>query len=157
MQQLEKLVCFSLGQQVFALPIDSVQEAVELRPITPVFLVPAFIRGIMNLRGEIVAVLDLLHLLGLEAQQISDHHRVVIVRHGEDRRDQRAAGLLAECLCGVVELEADQIQAPPATLPPSVASYLRGLVSRPDRAIMLLDLQRLFSSDLLAPFRARRT
>ena len=156
MEHPPKLVCFALGEQIFALPIDAVQEAVELRPITPVFLVPPFIRGIMNLRGEVVAVIDLLLLLGLETQQISDHGRVVIVRDGTQRRDQRTAGLVADNLCSVLEPTADQIQPPPATLPPRVTSHLRGLVSTPDRPIMLLDLERLFGSELITPYRGRR-
>ena len=152
----DKLVCFSVGEQIFALPIDAVQEAVELRPITPVFLVPDFVRGIMSLRGEVVAVLDLQRLLGLQARRISEHRRVVIVRDGEDRRERRTAGLLADNLCGVVELGDDEVQPPPPTLPQQVSVHLRGLVSRPDKPLLLLDLSRVFNSDRLAPFQGGR-
>jgi len=149
----KKLVCFSLGEQVFALPIDAVKEAVELRPITPVFLVPAFIRGIMNLRGEVVAVIDLQRFLGLEVTRISEQRRVVVVQSGTGRRNQRTAGLLADSLCGVVELDTDEVQPPPATLPRRVSGHLRGLVSRAEGPVLILDIERVFDSEQLAPHR----
>jgi purine-binding chemotaxis protein CheW len=150
-----KLVCFALGEQVFGLPIDAVQEAVALRPITPVFLVPSFVRGIMNLRGEVVAVLDLLRLLGLEAPRITEHSRVVVVRQEHGRREVRVAGLLADSLCGVMDLPEKAIQPCPATLPPSVAGYVRGVVSRDEGPILVLDLEHLLAAEPLAPYRAK--
>jgi purine-binding chemotaxis protein CheW len=154
----QRLVCFSLGEQIFALPIDDVREAVALRPITPVFLVPGFVRGIMNLRGEVVAVLDLLRLLGLDSRQIREHGRVVIARGGSEgrRRDHRVAGLLADTLCGVEEVEDGALQPCPSTLPPGVSDYLRGVISREDRPLLLLDLDRIFNCEQLMPLRQSR-
>lgn len=152
-----RLVCFSLAEQRFAVQIEAVKEAVELRPITPVFLVPDFVRGIMNLRGEIVAVLDLLRLLGFSALQIRDHSRVVIVRHGLGWKASKITGLLADQLCGVVEVEPDQIQAAPATLPPGVSGYLRGVISRDDQPLLVLDLERVLGAEALAPFAGGKT
>jgi purine-binding chemotaxis protein CheW len=157
-QQSERLVCFSLGEQTFALPIDDVREAVALRPITPVFLVPDFVRGIMNLRGEVVAVLDLLRLLRLDSRRIREHSRVVIARGAPTRyrRDHRVAGLLADTLCGVEEVAEGALEPCPATLPSGVSTYLRGVISREDRPLLLLDLDRIFNCDELLPLRQSR-
>lgn len=144
-----RLVCFALAGQSFGAPIEAVKEAVPLRPITPVFLVPPFVRGIMNLRGDVVAVLDLLRLLGLEAPEISDHSRVVIVRHGA-----RTTGLLADELRGVMGVDPAAVQPPPATLPAGVAVYLQGVVSGRD-PLMVLDLGAIFDAEPLAPYQSR--
>lgn len=149
-----RLVCFALGAQRFGVRIDAVQEAVPVRPITSVFLVPPFVRGIMNLRGEIIAVIDLLLLLGLDPTQISEHTRVVVVRQGKDRRDLRVAGLLADQLCGVTEVDEAAIQPVPPTLPAAVTAYALGLVSRLEQPLLVLDLERLFHAEPLLPFRA---
>jgi purine-binding chemotaxis protein CheW len=106
----------------------------------------------MNLRGEIVAVLDLLRLLGFSAQQIRDHSRVVIVRHGLGWQASKVTGLLADQLRGVVEVEPGQIQPAPATLPSGVSGYLRGVVSGDDQPLLVLDLERILGAEALAPF-----
>lgn len=146
-----QLVCFSLSDHLFGVPIDLVKEAVGLRPITPVFLVPDFIRGIMSLRGEIVAVLDLLRLLGFRPTTISEHSRVVIVKHGLGRRAGQNTGLLADRLQGVTTVGAAALRPPPATLPPSVAGHVLGVVSGDERPLLVLDLDRIFSTEALAP------
>jgi purine-binding chemotaxis protein CheW len=152
-----QLVCFALADQVFGVPIDLVKEAVALRPITPVFLVPDFVRGIMNLRGEVVAVLDLARMLGFRATSISDHSRVVVVRHGLGREGARITGLLADNLRGVREVGTGEVQPPPATLPAGVADYVRGVVSAAERPLLVLDLERVLGAEALAPFTGAAT
>ncbi len=64
----EKLVCFELAGQAFGLPIRSVKETLPMRPLTRVLLVSPIVAGLMNLRGEVVAVLDLAQMIGLHHQ-----------------------------------------------------------------------------------------
>ncbi len=147
-----QLVCFALADHRFGVPIDLVKEAVALRPITPVFLVPDFVRGIMNLRGEVVAVLDLLRLLGFSPSTISEHSRVVIARHGHGRDAGRITGLLADRLSGVTTVSPAAIRPPPATLPDAVSDHVRGVVSEEEHPLLVLDLDRIFNTEALAPF-----
>src|SRR5205085_1586047 len=69
----ERQVCFHLAGQEFGLPIDEVKETIEPRPITRIFLVPDFIAGLINLRGDVLAVLDLGRVLDCERLRAFRH------------------------------------------------------------------------------------
>jgi len=142
-----QLVCFFLDNQEFGVPIDDVRETIGLRPITPVFRTPPCIRGIVNLRGEILAVLDPAVLLELTPRQVSDETRIVILEP-----DERAAGVLVDRLGSIREVEAEAIAGTPATVPRGVAAMLSGVVSLPERPVGVLSADRLLSAPELHPF-----
>ena len=141
------LVTFHVHQLVFGAPIAEVRETVTLRPITPLFHVPRCLAGIANLRGEILAVLDIAALLGLETTRRGPESRIVIVEHGG-----RAAGLIVDRLDAILSVPADSVTEAPPTLSPEVARLLAGVVSTPERTVAVLDAARLFGAAELAPF-----
>jgi purine-binding chemotaxis protein CheW len=155
--ELEKLVTFSLGGQTFGAPIRAVKETLPPRPVTPMFLVPPVVAGFINLRGEVVAVLDLARLLELEAAEPRAEARSVIILRSMGARssDKAAAGLLVDRLLGVVSIAAADVRPPPTTLAAEPASYLRGVASHgdPPRPLLLLDPERVLATDRLRPFR----
>jgi chemotaxis signal transduction protein len=163
-----KLLCFHVAGQDFGVPIGAVKETLPERPLTRLFLVPPFVAGLINLRGEVVAVLDLGRLLGLrdhgdEAARRRDPRNVVILRANllpgarESRHaaERPAAGLLVDRLDGVRELRAEELRPPPATLAPEPASYLDGVVAAgdPPRPLCLLAPERILGAEPLRPFR----
>src|SRR3954469_1632423 len=132
--QLEKLVCFELAGQTFGLPIRAVTETFPLRPLTRVCLVPPVIAGLMNLRGEVVAVLDLAQMVGLPhaPPREGDPNAAVVILRVPDawgvRSPGRAAcGLLADRLSGVRDVGA--LSPPPSSIEAEAASYLRGVAA----------------------------
>ncbi len=142
-----ELVTFQVHQLVFGAPIAEVRETIALRPITQLFHVPRCLAGIANLRGEILAVLDVAALLGLEPTHRSADSRIVIVEHAG-----RAAGLIVDRLDAIVSVPKSGVAEVPPTLSPEVARLLSGVVSLPERSIAVLDTARLFASPELAPF-----
>lgn len=151
-----ELVCFYVDERELATPIASVRETVPLRPITPVFRVPHAFAGITNLRGEILAVLDLRALLGLPPQEAAAHDaRIVVVEDGG-----RSAGLVVDRVGAIRSLGDTPLQDPPPTLPAPIARLLAGIVSLPDTALPVLEPARLFAapelSDFVRPPRAPR-
>ncbi len=140
-----KLVCFFLHGQEYAADIAGVVETLAVRPITRVFLTPPWLAGIMNLRGDVVAVLDLARLLGMPPTIITDDSRIVLTRH-----EGRRAGLLVDGLAELRSLDLGQLEPPPVTLSGEVANLLRGVVTVPGgEVVRLLDLPALFESDKL--------
>ena len=151
------------------MPIGAVKETLPERPLTRLFLVPPFVAGLINLRGEVVAVLDLGRLLGLEAASDEpggrrrESRNVVILRAnllpgGRESRhaaDRAAAGLLVDRLDGVREVRPGDLQPPPATLAPEPASYLDGVAAAgdPPRPLCLLAPERILGAEALRPFR----
>jgi purine-binding chemotaxis protein CheW len=142
---MAKLVCFLLHGQEYAAPIGEVVETLAVRPITPVFLTPDWVAGIMNLRGDVVAVLDLARLLGMPSGLVTDDSRIVLVRHQE-----RRAGLLVDGLAELRTFELDRLEPPPVTLSGEVAALLRGVATvEHGEVVRVLDLPGLFESERL--------
>jgi purine-binding chemotaxis protein CheW len=140
----DKLVCFFLHGQEFAAHIADVIETLTVRPVTRVFLTPPWLAGIVNLRGDVVAVIDLARLLGMAPTLVTDDSRIVLARHQGTR-----AGFLVDALAELRALDLAQAEPPPATLPSDVASFLRGVFTVPGGVVRLLDLPALFESDKL--------
>lgn len=143
----DRYVCFRLGGQEFALPIADVKETIRPRPITPVFRTPSFVLGLINLRGEIVAVLDLAQLLGLPPSGATPDSRVLIVKRGPK------AGIVVDSLSEVRTLRDGSIDPPPSTLAREVATYLKGVASFEAGPVSVVDLEHVFEAEALAPHR----
>ena len=143
-----KLVCFRLHGQEYAVDIADVKETMALRPITRVFLTPPWLAGIINLRGDIVAVLDLACLCGLSPTDINGESRIVIVQ-----RDTRVAGIVVDELAELRTLELADVQPPPVTIAGEAAAILTGVVTlESGAAVRVIDMQSLFESERLRAF-----
>jgi purine-binding chemotaxis protein CheW len=141
----DKLVCFRVGGQEYGAAIADVKESLTLRPVTRVFLTPPWLAGIMNLRGDVVPVIDLGRFLGLAATTPSDDGRIVLVQRGAAR-----AGLLVDSLAELRVVDADALGPPPSTLSPDIAPLFRGLARLEDGVLVrVLDLAALFEHDRL--------
>jgi purine-binding chemotaxis protein CheW len=145
-----QLVCFFLGGQELAVPIDRVRETIDLRPITRVFHTPPSVVGILNLRGEILAVLDPGRLLGLGMTASSDGARIVIIEAGP-----RSAGLVVDALGSIREVESHALAPAPSTIAPEISSLLLGVVSTVERPISVLDAAKVLYAPELEPFTER--
>jgi purine-binding chemotaxis protein CheW len=169
-----KLLCFHVAGQDFGVPIAAVKETIPERPLTRLFLVPPFVAGLINLRGEVVAVLDLATLLGLPRSADGGRRtakNIVILRasllpgardprHAANRlaADRPAAGLFVDGLDGVRDLADDDVRPPPATLAAEPAGYLDGVAAAahddgPPRPLLLLSPERVLGSPHLTPYR----
>lgn len=163
-----KLLCFHVAGQDFGVPIGAVKETITERPLTRLFLVPRFVAGLINLRGEVVAILDLATLLGLPDDELArgrgrEARSMVILRANllPGVRDPRhaanrpAAGLLVDRLDGVRDLEPGELKPPPPTLAAEPAGYLDGVAAAgdPPRPLLLLAPERVLGSSQLSPYR----
>lgn len=165
-----KLLCFHVAGQDFGVPIAAVKETIPERPLTRLFLVPPFVAGLINLRGEVVAVLDLATLLDLPRAASDGGRRapknIVILRASllSGVRDPRhaanrpAAGLFVDGLDGVRDLAEADVRPPPATLAAEPAAYLDGVAAAqhadgPPRPLLLLAPERVLGSPHLTPYR----
>lgn len=151
-----KLVCFYLGGQEYAAPITDVKETMLVRPITGVFLTPAWIAGIINLRGDVVAVLDLARLLGQAPTAVSGDSRIVIVQHRDADERTLTAGVLVDRMAELRTVDLTALAAPPSTLAPASAALLAGVATvEDDRPLRVLDLPALLSSEQMRAFQRR--
>ncbi len=144
-----KLVCFELQGQEFGADIGFVKESLTHRPIAKVPLTPAWLAGIINLRGDVVAILDLGLFFGMQPASMGPASRIIIARH-----EQRRLGFLCDRLCNLRIEDLARLQPPPPTLQEDAANVMAGLLTLDDgHALRVLDLAALFASHQLAAFR----
>lgn len=134
--QLELLV-FRIGSERWALETRYVREVLPLRGMTALPCTPPFVRGIINVRGHVVAVLDLKRLFGLAEQGLSDLHRVVLVEHVSS-----LFGVLADIDVGVVRVAPGAIGPAPAVLDGVGAACLKGVTAD---GLAVLDMEQIFN------------
>ncbi|MEM9488871.1 MAG: chemotaxis protein CheW [Myxococcota bacterium] len=148
----DKYVCFRVSGQEYAIAIASVKETMMMVPITRVFLTPPWLAGIINLRGDIVAVLDLAQYLGLNTTAVTDRSRIIICR---DRG--RALGLVVDEMAELRTLAAAEIQPPPSTITGDSAAVLAGVATIAGGAVRILALTNLLESERLRAFQRKES
>ncbi len=146
MAGLSQLVSLRCGSVTFALPIDAVREIVMVPEITPVPDVGPFVRGIINLRGRILPVLDLAMRLGFGRGPEHPNGRILVVE--PDR--EHPIGLLVEDASEVLRLSGDAVAPPPDLASGGPSGAVSGVVRLPDRVLLLLDLGRILADHTTA-------
>ncbi|MEJ0084763.1 MAG: chemotaxis protein CheW [Pseudomonadota bacterium] len=134
---LLELLEFKLANERYAVETRHVVEVHPLRDLTPLPGTPPFIRGIVNLRGRILPVLDLKKFFDLPEQGVTDLHRIIVVR-GEDLE----FGLLADVVVSVHTVAGNSLAPALPTLSEIGAEYLKGVS---EERLVVLDLERIFA------------
>lgn len=148
---VQQFLCFALGQARHAVRIDAVREILEVSRMTPLPLMPSFVRGVMNLRGAVVPVVDLGARLGLEPTRIGRRTCVVIVdiRLPDDQGSQRL-GMLVDAVYEVVDTDADELEPVPRLGTRIHPSHIRSMVRVRGQATPELDIAAVLDQQVLA-------
>ncbi len=143
---------FTLDDEVFALEIAKVREVLEFTGVTKVPRTPEFMRGVINLRGSVVPVVDLKRkfAMGETARTVDT---CVIIAEVEIEGETAILGALADSVQEVLELEQGQIEPPPRMGNRLHTEFIRGMGKRQDEFLILLDIDRVFSAGELAAVR----
>lgn len=132
------LSTFAVGPLQFGVEVRRVQELIRHQPMTRVPRAPGDVRGLINLRGQIVLALDVRSRLRLPHDGAAARPMNVVVRCPEG-----AASLLVDEICDVVEVDTAAFEPAPDTLESSVAQFVTGVFKMPDRLLLVLDVDRL--------------
>lgn len=142
--ELLQLVSFVVGTEEFAIPILSVQEINRMMPITRVPQSPPFIKGVINLRGKIIPVMDLRKRFGMEAHDNTSDSRIIVVEVAS-----RVIGFTVDRVNEVLRIHADIVELPPALVCGVDSDYVQGVGKLQDRLLILLSLDRLLNSGMV--------
>jgi len=134
-----QIVVFELGDERYGLDIAAVYEIIRHQPITAVPQAPAFVEGVINLRGRIIPVVDLRERFGLAAGELTKAARIVVAEAACTR-----VGLVVDGVSEVLMVPSDAIEPTPDVAAGVDAAYLRGIAKLGERLIILLDLDGLF-------------
>lgn len=140
---------FRLDNELFALDVAQVREVLDLSPITKVPRAPEFMRGVINVRGSVVPVVDLRLKFGLPKTENSMDTRIVVMELSLDG-ETAVLGTLADSVHEVIDLEPEQIEEPPKIGTRWRTEFIKGIGKRNEQFIIILDVDRVFSSDELA-------
>ncbi len=144
MEELQ-LVVFKLAREEYGVDIAQVREIVRMQEITEVPQAPDFVEGIVNLRGQIIPIVDLRKRFGLysEEEVSKDAKRIVVVNI-----NGQLIGILVDGVSEILRIPTSQIEPPPPIVASGIsAEYLRGVGKVNGRLVIILDLNKIFSTE----------
>lgn len=136
-----QLVTFTLGGEEFGLDVFQVHEILRWQEPTPVPRAPAFVEGVLDVRGTLVPVIDLRKRFELSRVEYGDDTRIVLVDFQGER-----LGLVVDAVTEVMRAPETSVSPPPAYVKGLAAEFLRGIVRLEGRLVVLIDLDRILSS-----------
>lgn len=143
-----QFVTLGVDQEVFAVPVEAVVEILDMRPMFRLPDAPAFLAGLIDVRGRSVPVIDLRTKLGLPALDVTETTRILVLEIGTPAQ-VLVIGLIADRVFEVLTLDRQQIGAPPDIGVPWRCDYISGVGRRQGGFVIIFDLPRLFSSNEL--------
>jgi len=147
--QIAQYITFRLGDELFAINVAKVREVLDLTLITKVPTAPAYMRGVVNVRGNAIPVVDLRHRFGLPAASETVNTRILVLELQIDG-EPAVLGGIADSVHEVIELEPSQIAPPPTIAMRWRSEFIQGMGKRGDEFIILLDIAAVFASDAQA-------
>jgi purine-binding chemotaxis protein CheW len=137
-----QLVTFRLDEEAYGINVMQVQEVLRVTEIAPVPGAPDYVLGIVNLRGNVVTVIDTRSRFGLSTTEMTDSSRIVIIESGEE-----VIGILVDSVSEVVELRQSEIELAPSVGTEDSSRYIQGVATRSDDLLIVVDLNKLLSED----------
>src|SRR4030088_1659713 len=137
-----QLVVFQLGAELYGVEIARVHEIIRLQAVTRVPHAPAFVEGVINLRGKVIPVVDLRRRFGLPLAEHTRASRIVVVEIGD-----QVVGIVVDGVSEVLRINPALIEPPSPVVAGIDSEYLRGIARLPDRLVILLDLDRVFARE----------
>lgn len=147
-QETRQYLSFKLEEEEFALDISRVREVLDFTRITKIPQSPAFMRGVINLRGAVVPVVDLNMKFGNRTTEKSANTRIIIGEVALDGEDA-ILGVLADSVNEVMEIDPGNIEPTPKIGTGLNTDFLKGMGKRDEEFVMILDIDRVFSSEEL--------
>jgi purine-binding chemotaxis protein CheW len=138
-------ITFKLGSELFAINVAQVREVLELPLITKVPTAPDYMRGVVNVRGKAIPVVDLRLKFGLASTADTINSRIVVLELEMDG-ETTVVGGIADSVHEVIELEPDQINPPPRIAMRWRTELIQGMGKRGDDFIIILDINQVFAS-----------
>ncbi|MBE0500352.1 MAG: chemotaxis protein CheW [Desulfuromonadales bacterium] len=144
-----QFLTFTLGEDVFAIDVTMAREVLDLCEVTRVPQVPDYMLGVINLRGSVVPVIDMRRKFGMPAAKQTRDTCIVVVEVDIDG-DAVVVGALADSVREVLDLSPDQIEPAPRIGTHLNTEFIKGMGNLDNRFVIILDINRVFSSDELA-------
>jgi len=147
--ETRQYMTFKLGDELFAIDVAQVREVLEVSQITRVPTAPDYMRGVVNVRGQATAVVDLRVRFGLPKKNDTVHTRIIVMELELDG-EPTVLGGIADSVHEVIELDPAAIDPPPRIAMRWRTDFIQGMGKRGEDFIIILDAQAVFSAEELA-------
>lgn len=135
-------VTFKLAGETYGVNVMQVQEVLRYSDIAPVPGAPSYVLGIINLRGNVVTVIDTRHRFGLEPGELTDNTRIVIIE-----ADSHVVGMLVDSVAEVVYLRQSEIETAPNVGNDESAKFIQGVCHKNNELLILIELDKLLTDE----------
>lgn len=140
---------FTLGSEAFAIPIEHVREIIEFNGLTTIPLMPSFLRGVINLRGAVVPVVDLQSRFERGETSINRRTCVIIVELAQEG-DSPSIGIMVDAVSEVLSIERSRIETKPNFGTNIRSDFIDGILNLDNRFVITLDIRQVLSIDEMA-------
>lgn len=140
--QVMQLVTFRLAEETYGINVMHVQEVLRITEIAAVPGAPSYVLGIINLRGNVVTVIDTRSRFGLPSAETDDSSRIVIIE-----ADKQVVGILVDSVAEVVELQQSEIDSAPNVGNEESSRYIQGVANLADDLLIVVDLNKLLTEE----------
>ncbi len=141
-EELRQLISFSVGEEEYGLELLCVKEVIRMREITWLPKAPPCVKGIINLRGDVIPIVDLREKFGLVAQEQTAMTRVIVVEV-----EGRPVGMVVDSASQVVRVPSDQFEAPPPMVGTAAQGFITGIGKLDGKLIITIDIDRILSTE----------
>lgn len=138
--ELLRWVTFKLGQEIYGVNVMQVREVLRYTDIAPVPGAPSYVLGIINLRGNVVTVIDTRLRFGMQPAEVTDNTRIMIIES-----EKHVIGILVDSVAEVADLNTADIDDTPNVGTEENAQFISGVCNRKDDLLILIDLTKLFT------------
>lgn len=135
-------VTFKLDNETYGINVMRVQEVLRYTEIAPVPGAPSYVLGIINLRGNVVTVIDTRQRFGLHSGEISDNTRIVIIE-----ADKQVVGIMVDSVAEVVYLRQSEIETAPNVGNEESAKFIQGVCNKNNELLILVELDKMMSEE----------
>ncbi len=142
MQEQMQCVTFTLEDETYGINVMQVQEVLREIEVAPVPGAPHYVLGIINLRGNVVSVIDARMRFGLPVKESTDLTRIIVIEI-----QQHIIGVLVDSVAEVVDIKRSEIETAPNVGTSETSKYIDGVVSRGEKLLILVDLNKLLSTE----------
>ncbi|MES9989543.1 MAG: chemotaxis protein CheW [Candidatus Thiodiazotropha endolucinida] len=139
---LIQFVTFILMEEVYGINVMQVQEVLRITEIAPVPGAPPYVLGIINLRGNVVTVIDTRTRFGLPTKEVDDASRIIVIES-----EKQVVGILVDAVAEVVELRETDIDPAPNVGTEESSRYIQGVATQEERLLILVDLNKLLTDE----------
>lgn len=139
-----KALTFNLGNEEYGIPILQVKEIIGIMEITEVPRMPCFIRGVINLRGKIIPVMDLRVRFGIEAKEYNNRTCIIVIDIAQEN-NRKQIGIIVDTVSEVVNIPKDDVEHPPTYQAGLEEEFISGIGKVKGRIVILLDIDKILT------------